>query len=153
MITAHDLLVAHPFMAGVPDRFVSRMALYSHRVTFHGGTRIFNEGGRADRFWLLRDGTVNLDAQVPGRGSVVVETIGAGQVLGWSWLSPPHRWHFGASAATPVLAIAFDAPGIRALCSAEPELGYDLTTRLIEVVVARMQATRMRMLDLRDEAA
>jgi len=153
MITAYDMLVAHPFMAGVPDRFLSRMAHYTHRVTFHEGARIFNEGGRAERFWLLRDGMVNLDTQLPGRGEVVLETIGAGQVLGWSWLFPPYRWHFGASAASPVLAIGFDARGIRALCAAEPELGYELTKRLIEVIVERMQATRMRMLALHSETA
>lgn len=153
MITAHDLLAAHPFMAGVPDRFLDRMAYYSHRATFHAGTRIFREGGRADRFWLIRDGLVSLDTHLPGRGDVVLETIGPGQVLGWSWLFPPYRWHFGATADTSVLAIAFDGAGIRAMCAAEPELGYELTRRLIEVVVERMQATRLRMLDLYDEPA
>ena len=152
MITAYDLVAAHPFMAGVPDRFVSRMADYSHRVPFHAGTRIFNEGGRADRFWLIRDGMVTLDTHLPGRGDVVFETIGPGQVLGWSWLFPPYRWHFGASAAEPVLAIAFDGAAIRSLCAAEPELGYELTKRLIEVVVERMQKARMRMLDLYADA-
>ncbi|MEV4138841.1 cyclic nucleotide-binding domain-containing protein [Dactylosporangium sp. NPDC049742] len=148
MITAHDLLVEHPFMAGVPDRFLERMAHYSHRVTVRAGTRLFSEGGRADRFWLIRDGLVSLDTHLPGRGDVVVETIGAGQVLGWSWLFPPYRWHFGATADTPVLAICFDAAGVRAMCAEEPELGYELTRRLIGVVVERMQATRLRMLDL-----
>ncbi|GAA1535365.1 cyclic nucleotide-binding domain-containing protein [Dactylosporangium maewongense] len=148
MITAHDLLVEHPFMAGVPDRFLERMAHYSHRVTVRAGTRLFSEGGRADKFWLIRDGLVSLDTRLPGRGDVVVETIGAGQVVGWSWLFPPYRWHFGATADTPVLAICFEAAGVRAMCADEPELGYELTRRLIEVVVARMQATRLRMLDL-----
>jgi len=151
MITAHDLLVAHPFMDGVPDRFLDRMARYSHRVSFHARTRIFSEGGRADRFWLIREGLVSLDTHVPGRGNAVVETIGPGQVLGWSWLFPPYCWHFGATADTSVLAISFDGAGIRALCAAEPELGYELTRRLIQVVVNRMQVTRMRMLDLYGE--
>jgi CRP-like cAMP-binding protein len=80
---------------------VSRLADHSHRVPFHADSRIFNEGGRANRFWLIRDGTVNLDVHLPGRGDVVFEQIGPGQVLGWSWLFPPYRWHFGASAAEP----------------------------------------------------
>ncbi|MET7426332.1 cyclic nucleotide-binding domain-containing protein [Dactylosporangium sp. NPDC005555] len=148
MITAHDLLVAHPFLAGVPDHFLNRMGHYSHRVTVHPGTRLFSENGRAERFWLIRDGLVSLDTHLPGRGTVVVETIGPGQVLGWSWMFPPYRWHFGATADTSVLAISFDGAGIRAMCAAEPELGYELTRRFVEVVVERMQATRMRMLDL-----
>ncbi|WP_238008584.1 cyclic nucleotide-binding domain-containing protein [Dactylosporangium sp. AC04546] len=147
MITAYELLAAHPFMAGIPDRYLSRMALYAHRAVFHAGARVFNEGGHADRFWLIRDGQVDLDATEPGRGRIVIDTIDAGQVLGWSWLFPPYRWHFGASAVGPVLAVALDGPGIRAVCAAEPALGHDLTTRLMQVVVARMQATRARLLD------
>ena len=148
MITAYDLLAAHPFLAGVPSRYLERLAHYSHRAPLHADVRIFSEGGRADAFYLLRDGAVNLVTHLPGRGEVVVETIGPGQVLGWSWLFPPYRWHFTAITAEPVLAIAFDGPGVRALCEAEPALGYDLTKRFIGVVVERMQATRMRMLDL-----
>ncbi|GGM68383.1 cyclic nucleotide-binding domain-containing protein [Dactylosporangium sucinum] len=150
MITAYDLLAAHPFMAGIPGEYLARMAHYSHRAVFHAGARIFNEGATANRFWLIREGRVDLDTDVPGRGRVVVESIGAGQVLGWSWLFPPYRWHFGATAPEPVLAVTLDGPGIRRLCADEPELGYDLTTRLMQVVVARMQATRMRLLDLYD---
>jgi CRP/FNR family cyclic AMP-dependent transcriptional regulator len=148
MITALDLLTEQPFTTGIPTAFLTRMAHYSHRVSFRAGTRIFSEGGRAGHFWLIREGLVDLDTHLPGRGDVVVETLTAGQLLGWSWMFPPYRWHFGASAATPVLAISFDAAGIRALCDAEPDLGLALTRRLFEVVVERMQATRMRMLEL-----
>ncbi|WP_432843515.1 Crp/Fnr family transcriptional regulator [Dactylosporangium sp. CA-092794] len=147
MITALDLLIEQPFTTGIPQQFLARMAHYSHRVSFRAGTRIFSEGGRAGHFWLIRDGFVELDANLPARGSVTVDTLGPGQLLGWSWMFAPYRWHFGATAATPVLAIGFDAPGIRSLCDAEPEFGLALTRRLSEVLVERMQATRMRLLE------
>lgn len=153
MITALDLLTEQPFTSGIPQPFLARMAHYSHRVSFRAGTRIFSEGGRAGHFWLIREGLVNLDTRLPGRGDVVVESLAAGQVLGWSWMFAPYRWHFGATAATPVLAIGFDAPGIRALCDAEPDLGLALNRRLFEVVVERMQATRMRLLELLGDPA
>jgi len=148
MITTYDLLVAHPFLAGVPQRHVERLSHWAYRAPVHAGARLFSEGGRAKGFWLIRDGLVDLDIQVPGRGNVVVETLGPGTVLGWSWMSPPYRWHFGAIASEPVLAIAVDGEGTRAFCDAEPAFGYDLTKRFTAVVVERMQATRMRLLDL-----
>jgi CRP-like cAMP-binding protein len=153
MITAYDLLSAHPFLDGIPPRYLDRLASWSHRTPIHAGARIFQEGARADRFWLIREGYVNLDSHVPGRGTVVVETIGPGQVLGWSWLFPPYRWHFGAVAAEPVLAIALDGEGVRGFCETEPAFGYELTKRFVAVVVERMQATRMRLLDLEPEPA
>ncbi|WP_327000601.1 cyclic nucleotide-binding domain-containing protein [Dactylosporangium sp. NBC_01737] len=148
MITTYDLLVGHPFLAGLPPRHLERLSHWACRAPFHAGARIFEENGRADRFWLIRDGYVNLDIRVPGRGDVIVETLGPGTVLGWSWLFPPYRWHFGAITVDPVLTVAIDGAGTRALCDAEPAFGYELTKRFMAVVVERMQSTRIRLLDL-----
>ncbi|MFE0513003.1 Crp/Fnr family transcriptional regulator [Streptomyces sp. NPDC058964] len=118
-------------------------------VTFPAGARLFDEGGRADRFWLLRGGEVALDICIPGRQpETVVETLGAGQLLGWSWTCPPYRWHLGARAVTAVEATEFPACDVVALCTADPELGYALMRRFTEVVAERLQATRIRLLDL-----
>ncbi|GAA2367011.1 cyclic nucleotide-binding domain-containing protein [Dactylosporangium salmoneum] len=150
MITTFDLLAAHPFLAGLPAGQVERLARWARRAPFRAGTRIFEENGRAQRCWFIRDGSVELRTRVPGRGEVVVETLGPGSVLGWSWLFPPYRWHFAAVAVRPVLSIALDGAGVRALCRDDPELGYELTTRFMAVVVDRMQATRLRLLGLHE---
>ncbi|MFI5911795.1 cyclic nucleotide-binding domain-containing protein [Dactylosporangium sp. NPDC051541] len=143
---AHDLEAArprtrHPFLAGLAPRDVERLARWAHRAPFRAGTRIFEEHGRAERFWLIREGRVDLDTRTPG--PIVVETLGPGAVLGWSWLFSPYRWHFGAVAVDPVLAIELDGPGVRSLCAAEPALGLELTRRFMAVVVERLQSTRM----------
>nr|WP_079102711.1 cyclic nucleotide-binding domain-containing protein [Streptomyces sp. TP-A0356] len=118
-------------------------------VSYPAGTRLFDEGGKADRFWLLHSGEVALDVYVPGRHPApVVETLGPGQLLGWSWISPPHRWHLGAQAVTAVEATQFPAAEVLSLCAAEPQLGYALMRRFTEVVAERLQATRTRLLDL-----
>lgn len=67
----------------------------AREVSFATDERIFNEGGKADRFWIIHTGTVALDVHVPGRRAAVIETVGAGELLGWSWLVPPHHWHLG----------------------------------------------------------
>jgi CRP-like cAMP-binding protein len=109
---------------------------------------VFSEDTPADRFWLIQRGRVNLDTHVPGRGDVVVETLGPAAVLGWSWLFPPYRWHFGAVAVENTLSIELDGPGVRQLCARDPALGYELSTRFMQVMVDRLQATRLRLLDL-----
>jgi CRP/FNR family transcriptional regulator, cyclic AMP receptor protein len=148
MEAAHDMLAGQPFLVGLPDRHLARLSQLASRSVFHPGNRVFSEGGRADRFWLITAGGVNLDTHVPGRGDVVVETIGPGSVLGWSWLFPPYRWHFGAVAIETTFALCLDGAGVRRLCEQDHELGYELASRFIEVVVERLQATRMRLLDL-----
>lgn len=148
METAYDLLSAQPFLDGLAKKQLDRLSYWSKRAVFHSGTRLFEEGGRADRFWLIKEGAVTLDTHLPGRGRVIVETLGPGSVLGWSWLFAPYRWHYGATATETTIAIELDGPGVRELCESDPALGYQLVSRFMEVVVGRLQSTRMRLLDL-----
>jgi CRP-like cAMP-binding protein len=148
METAYDMLSVQPFLAGLAPAQLDKLSNWSRRSLFHAGARLFEEGGRADRFWIIREGHVTLDTRLPGRGRVIVETLGPGAVLGWSWLFPPYRWHFGASAVETTLAIELDGPGVRELCENDPVLGLDLVKRFMTVVVERLQATRLRLLDL-----
>ncbi len=145
--TASELLAAHAFLKDLPERYLSRLSCWSRRTVFHPGTRVFNEGGKADRFWLIREGEVRLDARLPSGENVAIETLGPDTVLGWSWLFPPRRWTFGATAVSSVLAIEFDATGVRRVCEDSPDLGYDLTRRFMMTVTNRLQATRFRLLD------
>jgi CRP/FNR family transcriptional regulator, cyclic AMP receptor protein len=148
METAYDLLAAQPFLDGLSAHHLERLSYLSSRSVFHARNRVFAEGGRADRFWLINRGRVNLDTHVPGKGDMVLETLGAGAVLGWSWLFPPYRWHFGAVAIETTFTLSLDGPGVRRLCEEDHQLGYELTDRFMRVVVDRLQATRLRLLDL-----
>jgi CRP-like cAMP-binding protein len=120
----------------------------AREVSFEIDERIFSEGGKADRFWIIHTGTVALDVHVPGRRAAVVETLGAGDLLGWSWFVPPHRWHLGARASSPVRAYEFDASAIRELCGTNQELKDELCTYVSGVIAGRLRSARVRLLDL-----
>jgi CRP/FNR family transcriptional regulator, cyclic AMP receptor protein len=148
MSTALELIARHPFLDGLGPAEAERLSIWASRAQFRAGSRIFAEGGRADRFWLLLSGHVQLDSVTPRRGRLVIESLGAGAVLGWSWLFPPHEWHLGAVAVEPTHALEFDGLGVRRLCEADPALGYGLTRRFCQVIIDRLQASRVRLLDL-----
>ncbi|MCK7625113.1 cyclic nucleotide-binding domain-containing protein [Streptomyces sp. RS10V-4] len=139
--------VKHLFDALPPDRR-RRLAELAREVTLPRATRVFEEGRRADRFWIIRSGQVTLDQHVPGRRAVVVETLGRDEVLGWSWLFPPHIWHLGARTVGPVEALEFDAGLVRALCEDDPVLGRAVYRYVAETVAERLHLTRTRLLDL-----
>jgi CRP/FNR family transcriptional regulator, cyclic AMP receptor protein len=147
MQTTVDLLRDHPFLEGLTDRQLERLSYHASRSMFHAGNRVFSEGDPADRFWLIARGRVNLEAQSLD-GHVVVETLGPGAVLGWSWLFPPYRWHFGAVAVETALTVSLDAAAVRRLGEQDHDVGYELASRFMRVMLDRLQATRMRMLDL-----
>jgi len=117
-------------------------------VAFEPGAYLFREGEPADRVFLLRRGRVALELFVPDRGALIVDTVPEGGVLGVSWLFPPYRWQFDACALEPVEAAVLDAATVRAACERDPHLGYQLLKLFAEVVMRRLQSTRLRLIDL-----
>ncbi len=135
-------------LGALPAEHRERLMARAREVSFPAGTRIFEEDRKADRFWILRTGTVQLDIRVPGRRPAVVETLHPGDLLGWSWLFPPYTWHLGAETLSPVRAWEFDAREIRALCAEDPALGHALVLRYSQVIGDRLRCARTRLLDL-----
>lgn len=130
------------------ERQRDQLLSLADQVSFPPGTRMFDEGEEASRFWVLRNGTVALDVHVPGRRPPVIETLGPGDLVGWSWLFTPYRWHLGAVTLTAVTAHQFAAEAVRALCARDTALGYALTRAVAAVIGHRLRATRVRLLDL-----
>ena len=146
-------LAAHPFLHGMSHDQLAMLATAASDVTFPARYRLFEDGGNATHFWLIQSGHVSLDLHIPGEGPVVIETIGMGELLGWSWLFPPYTWAFGAIAATEVEAFEFDAAAVRACCASDGGLGYELNQRVTRVLAKRLQATRIRLIARSGRAA
>lgn len=124
------------------------MMQHSRQAHFSTGERIFEEGRSADRFWIIRSGSVGLDMHVPGRQAATMDTLHQDDLLGWSWLFSPYEWHLGAIALTPVSALEFDAGPVRSLCGQDPLFGSALNHCVAEIIAGRLQAARKRLLDL-----
>jgi CRP-like cAMP-binding protein len=151
--TIDAVLRAVPLFAGLEPAALELVAGCGSNVHFDAGELLFREGDAADTFYVVRHGSVALETFVPARGPAVIETLEAGEVVGWSWLFAPYRWHFDARALTAVRATAFDGACLRGKCDADPKLGYDLMSRFAQVLIERLQWTRLRLLDVYGHAA
>ncbi|WP_432138086.1 MULTISPECIES: cyclic nucleotide-binding domain-containing protein [unclassified Streptomyces] len=125
----------------------ARLMELAREVSFPEDTRIFEAGGRADRFWVIRSGAVSLDQRVTSLQRVTVASLAAGDLLGWSWLFPPYEWDFGAEAFSPVRAYEFDAQPVLKLCEEDPALGLSLVRIVAEILAHRLEATRGKLLE------
>jgi len=148
METLAPLLTAHPFFADLEPRFLQVVTGCAANGRFPAGAFLCREGEAANQFYLIRHGKVALQISVPERGSVTIETMEAGEVCGWSWLLPPYRWHFDVQALELTRVLVFDGQCLRAKCEADHDLGYALMQRFAQVIVQRLQATRLQILDL-----
>ncbi|MDF3299128.1 cyclic nucleotide-binding domain-containing protein [Streptomyces tropicalis] len=134
--------------AALPAEHRARLLEAAHEVSFPVGSRLFEEGRHADRFWIVRSGTVTLDLHIPGRRAAVIESLGHGELVGWSWHFPPYVWQLGAEATSPVRAWEFDARTVRAMCADDAEFGRAVAVWVGRVVAHRLHSARIRLLDL-----
>lgn len=142
------IIKEHPFFARLEDEFCQLISGCAKNVRFEAGQYLFHEGGPADQFYLLRHGHVALQLTGPGRGTIIFQTLGEGDIVGVSWLIPPYRWSYDAKALELVRAIAMDAACLRQKCEVDHDLGYDMMRRFMPVLIQRLQATRLQILDV-----
>jgi len=142
------LISEHPFFKGLEPRLLELIVGCSANVRFNAGEFIAHEGDPADKFYLIRHGRVALEVFVPGRGPITIETMHEGDVLGWSWLIPPYHAHFDARALDLTRAVSVDGKCLRTKCDNDPGLGYEVLKRFSQLIVHRLTATRLQLLDL-----
>jgi CRP-like cAMP-binding protein len=143
-----ELLGQHPFFADMVPELKEILVGCARNERFAAGEYLYREGQQADRFFLLRHGRVALELQIPGKPPIVLETVDAGEVTGWSWLVPPFQWAMDARAATLVRAISLDATCLRGKCESDHSVGYELYKRFIPIMGRRLHAARRQLLDV-----
>lgn len=143
-----ESLAAVPSFEGIPRKYLDLISGCASNIHFQQGKFILLEGREARHFYVIREGKVAIETAAGNRNAITIETLTAGDVLGWSWLVPPYRWQFDARAVTAVSAIAFDAVCLREKCELDTDFGYEILKRFAEIMSQRLTATRMQIVDL-----
>jgi len=148
METLEPILAQHPFLKELEPRHLKILVGCASNVRFNAGQILFHEGEEANQFYMIRQGKVAIEILAPELGPITVQTVGEGDVLGWSWLIPPYRWRFGARAVELTRAIALDGKCLRQKSEEDHDLGYELLKRFSGIIVERLEATRLQLLDV-----
>lgn len=148
METLERILSQHPFFKELGGDYMQLVTGCASNVRFEPDQFIFREGADANQFYLIREGRVALQLFSPERGHITIETLGEGDILGWSWLIPPYSWHFDAKALDLTRAIALDGKCLRRKCEDDHHLGYELLKRFSHIMGQRLESTRLQLLDL-----
>jgi CRP/FNR family cyclic AMP-dependent transcriptional regulator len=143
----------HPFLAGMDRTHLAMLADCAVFARFKKGQTILLEGEHANRFYLIESGMVILESSARFGDPVVIETIGPGDLLGWSWMFPPYTWHFTARAAEETTAVFFSGEILRQYCEKDRSLGFELFKRMSAVMMKRLQAVRTKMLSIHAHGA
>ena len=148
METLEPILAKHPFLKGLKPEHLKILVGCASNVRFNAGQFLAHEGEEANEFYMIREGKVAVQIQGAERGPIIVQTIGEGEVLGWSWLIPPYRWRFDVKALELTRAIALDGKCLRTKSEEDHDLGYQLLRRFAGIIVERLEAARLQLLDV-----
>lgn len=148
MKTLEPLIAEHPFFKGLDKPYLELITGCASNAVFKTGDFLFREGEVAEHFYVIREGTIKLELFTGSRGPITIETSSAGEVVGYSWLFPPYRWIFSGRAVTPLRLFMFDGACLRGKCEDDHNLGYELMKRFSHIMMERLQATRLQLLDL-----
>lgn len=141
-------ILEHPFLQGLSAHHLRILGDCARQSHFEPGALIFCEGDPADRFYLIQKGKVVLESRSQDKSHAAIQTIEAGDVMGWSWMFPPCFWHFDARALEATDAMYIVGNLLRDECESDHDLGYELYKRMAQVMLQRLQATRRRLLHL-----
>jgi CRP/FNR family cyclic AMP-dependent transcriptional regulator len=143
-----ELIGTHPFLTRISSEFQSFLCDCGSLRRFGSQQQVFQEGGEADHFYLIVSGKVAVEATVAERGRIIIQTLGAGDALGWSWLFPPHQWCFTAITTMPTEVLSFGAQLLRQKVREDADFAKELLTRITKILVERLQATRNELIRL-----
>jgi CRP/FNR family cyclic AMP-dependent transcriptional regulator len=135
-------LKGHPFLEGASEQFLNELGEFSREASFEAGEAILTEGGYADKCFLIREGRVQLELRANGEPPVVLQTLGRGDILGWSWLYPPFLCHFTARAMEHCEMIELKAASLMIRAEENPVFGYELMKRISMQLIHRLEAFR-----------
>jgi len=141
-----SVIVSHPFFQGMKPEHLEVIAGCATAETFESDRILFGEGEPANKFYLIQSGRVALEAHEFADGNAPVQELGAGDVLGWSWLFPPFVWHFQARALEPTRGVVLDGAHLLIAAERNGNFGYELMKRVAQVLIQRLQATRKQLL-------
>lgn len=142
-----QILADQDFFSDFDTNVLELLAGHASEISLDQDEVLFGHGDPAGHFYLLRDGNIMIEVPAIEGPALEVQSLTAGQVLGWSWLIPPYRWSFQARAEAPTRLVEFDGESIRKRCEADPAVGYAVLKRFASLMSERLDAARRKMMD------
>jgi CRP/FNR family cyclic AMP-dependent transcriptional regulator len=149
METIEPILAAQPFCRGLEARHLKDLTACAAKVNFEAGQFLCRAAEEAARFYLILSGRVSVEIFSARRGPVTLQTLGAGEALGWLWFDEkPYHWHLDARAVGLTRALSLEVSCLRAKCEADHDLGYELMKRYAHSLAVAFRTSSLQLTDM-----
>jgi CRP-like cAMP-binding protein len=142
-----EYLSAHEFFSEFSGDSLKFLCECASIREINKGQILFRQGEKADKFYVVLNGRISIEMPAIMGPTLVIQTLGENQVLGWSWLIPPYKWNFQTEAAEDSKLLQFDGAAILAKCEKEPAFGYEVLKKFAGLMSVRLNAAPQKMMD------
>ena len=133
------------FLENVETSHLKKLASIASIIEFADDQVIHEAGDQGQYLYLVIDGQVNIEIDVPDHPSVTVLTIGPGQMFGLSSLFPAQRKKGRAKVARRMQAVVIKSSDLRGLFRADHELERVFFERTTQIINDRIKATWLQL--------
>jgi len=133
-------------LAGLAPQHIETLAAAAREREIPRDEVLIHHGDAAKGFFLVLDGRISREIPAILGPPLLMHSIGRDEILGWSWLIPPHEWSFLARAEEPTAVLEFDAASVLAQCEADPRFGYEIIKRFSALMSERLVDARRQMM-------
>ncbi len=144
----NEIIQDHPFFKGFTTEELNFISGCGQNKVFKKDEVLAREGEPADEFFLIREGKIGVCISTPHQGIKAIQTLGEGEIFGWSWIFPPYKWVFDGIALETTHVVALNGKCLREKLEQTPVLGYKLMKRFSQNMISRLNAARLQLLDI-----
>jgi CRP/FNR family transcriptional regulator, cyclic AMP receptor protein len=146
--TIEPLIQSHPVFRDLNQNYIKLIVGCASNAVFNKEQFVFKEGDRANQFYLIRHGHIIIETYSEKGEAIGIQSVSDGDVLGWSWMVPPYKWHFNAKVIEQSRLIVIDGQCLRDKFERDHDLGYAMMKIFMDIITNRLEATRLQLLDI-----
>lgn len=136
------------FLRDFSDDHLQHLASLAEIKEFPAGGEVFHEGQPSSSVYLVIQGNFTLEINVPTRGAMQFQTVGSGELLGWTPVLGPGPMTATAHVQTPSTLLVLNAAQLQAFCARDLSFGFAFMQRIAQVLSSRLSATRLLLMDV-----
>ncbi len=150
MMPSLETLQRFPVFAQLDRTELKTLAMLADEMAVSQGESLFQEGDTATALYLILQGCIDIVFKMGQRDNhpTSLETLGVGEMVGWSALVAPYVYTSSAVASTDARLLRVDSIRLRQLMEEDTGVGYGLMSYAAQVIRRRLTNMYLRFASL-----
>jgi CRP/FNR family cyclic AMP-dependent transcriptional regulator len=136
-----EVIRRYKYFSTISFAQINMLASMAEEVEYEDGHYFHQEDDQIGKVYIIEQGEISLVKPFPQQDKeVVINTLSAGDVFGWTSLLPPFTAGSGAKSVGKCKLLEFDAALLREKFEADHEFGYLMMVKIAQIIRERLDS-------------